>query len=239
MAARGGSKRLEKELAELRGPSEDSSDAVTASVVDGEVMHWKGHIKGPAGTPYHGGSFEIDIQLPQDYPYNPPKMKVDTKIWHPNISSQTGAICLEVLGKAWGPTLTIRTVLLAIQALLAAPEPSDPQDAEVAEMYTSNRKLFDQTAKKWTETYAGAQQGKSDNTKAPQAAKTSATPMKATAAVKQAPKAATPKQAPKAAKPKQASKAAKPKQAIKAMKPKQAPKAMKAPKVMKAMKAKR
>merc|ERR1712187_609010 len=106
------------------------------------------------GSPYEGGVFEIDIVIPAQYPFEPPKMKFLTKIWHPNVSSQTGAICLDVLGKEWSPALTIRTALLSIQALLSAPEPSDPQDAEVAEMYKSNRELFLQTAKYWTETFA-------------------------------------------------------------------------------------
>lgn len=89
-------------------------------------------------------------------------MKFDTKIWHPNISSQTGAICLDVLGKEWSPALTIRTALLSIQALLSSPEPDDPQDAEVAEMYKHNRELFVQTAKYWTETFACEQKSSND-----------------------------------------------------------------------------
>merc|ERR1711948_61355 len=121
----------------------------------------KGNLKGPEGTPYTGGSFYIDIQVPADYPYNPPKMKFDTKIWHPNISSQTGAICLDVLKGEWSPALTIRTALLSIQALLSAPEPDDPQDAEVAQMYKTNRELFTQTAKYWTETFAQEEAQKS------------------------------------------------------------------------------
>merc|ERR1712187_496960 len=109
------------------------------------------------GSPYEGGVFEIDIVIPAQYPFEPPKMKFLTKIWHPNISSQTGAICLDVLGKEWSPALTIRTALLSIQALLSAPEPSDPQDAEVAEMYKNNRDEFKRTAKYWTETFAREQ----------------------------------------------------------------------------------
>merc|ERR1712232_472396 len=108
----------------------------------------------------------MGIQIPADYPYNPPKMKFDTKIWHPNISSQTGAICLDVLGKEWSPALTIRTALLSIQAMLSAPEPDDPQDAEVAKQYKTDRPEFNKTAKFWTETYASeAAQKQGDDTK--------------------------------------------------------------------------
>ena len=34
--------------------------------------------------------------------------------------------------------MTLRTVLLSLQALLAAPEPDDPQDAVVARQYQVN-----------------------------------------------------------------------------------------------------
>jgi ubiquitin-conjugating enzyme (huntingtin interacting protein 2) len=37
---------------------------------------------------------------------------------------------------------------------MCSPEPGDPQDAQVAKMYISDRKKFDSTAKFWTESYA-------------------------------------------------------------------------------------
>merc|ERR1719161_2704437 len=152
-------KRLEKELQDIRALSESNS-SVRADAVDGDLTHWKGHMKGPEGTPYTGGVFHLDISIPAEYPYNPPKVKFDTKIWHPNISSQTGAICLDVLGKEWSPALTVRTALLSILAMLSTPEPDDPQDAEVAEQYKKQREEFNKKAAYWTETFAqeGAQQ---------------------------------------------------------------------------------
>ena len=119
-----------------------------------DIKHWKGYIEGPDDTPYKGGLFQIDIVLPAEYPYKPPKMKFETKIWHPNISSQTGAICLDILKDEWSPALTIRTALLSLQALLCVPEPNDPQDAVVASEYKDNRKKFNEHAKEWVVKYA-------------------------------------------------------------------------------------
>jgi ubiquitin-conjugating enzyme (huntingtin interacting protein 2) len=114
---------------------EDETSGVKAEPIsDGNLRELKGTIKGPMGTCYEGGVFEIDIQIPKQYPFEPPKMKFTTKIWHPNISSQTGAICLDILKDQWSPALTIKTALLSLQALMCSPEPGDPQDAEVAKV---------------------------------------------------------------------------------------------------------
>ena len=54
--------------------------------------------------------------------------------------------------------------MLSLQALLCSPEPTDPQDAQVARMYLENKKEFERTAKFWTEMYAsgsGREAGKS------------------------------------------------------------------------------
>ena len=60
---------------------------VEAKIVGDDIRHWKGKIFGPDDTPYFGGIFIVDINIPPDYPFKPPKMKFDTKVWHPNISS--------------------------------------------------------------------------------------------------------------------------------------------------------
>ena len=114
-----------------------------------------GTLKGPDDTPYAGGTFEVDIVIPDDYPFTPPKMKFITKVFHPNVSSQTGAICLDILKDQWSPALTMKTAMLSLQALLCSPEPNDPQDAVVAQMYKERPSEFRATAEQWTKEYAG------------------------------------------------------------------------------------
>jgi len=51
--------------------------------------------------------------------------------------------------------MTLRTVLLSLQALLSAAEPDDPQDAVVAKQYKDEPEMFRRTARHWANTYAG------------------------------------------------------------------------------------
>ena len=92
--------RIKKEIGVICKP--DSTSGVIAAVASDDQRvpgkpgwrHLVGTITGPEGTAYEGGVFDVDILIPTEYPFEPPKMKFITKIWHPNVSSQTGAICL-------------------------------------------------------------------------------------------------------------------------------------------------
>lgn len=145
-------KRIRKELIECG--KEQETSGITAEPVGGSLSHLTGTLKGPEGTPYEGGVFVVDIHVPDTYPFEPLKMKFTTRIWHPNVSSVTGAICLDILKDQWSPALTIKTALVSLQALLSTPEPSDPQDAEVAKQYLKDYDTWCKTARFWTESYA-------------------------------------------------------------------------------------
>ncbi|KAJ6263949.1 Ubiquitin-conjugating enzyme [Drechslerella dactyloides] len=149
------SRRINKEMDDLR---KDALSGMKAEPVNDDISHLRGVFKGPPGTPYEGGEFTVDIKIPAEYPFKPPQMRFETKVWHPNVSSQTGAICLDTLSAAWSPVLTIKSAMLSLQSLLATPEPKDPQDAEVAGMLLRDKPLFEKTAREWAVRYAGAPQ---------------------------------------------------------------------------------
>jgi ubiquitin-conjugating enzyme (huntingtin interacting protein 2) len=143
--------RIQKELREIE---KDTASGVTVQMKDNNLQRLTGYVPGPKDTPYEGGLFVVDIDMDNQYPFVPPKMRFVTKVWHPNVSSQNGAICLDILKDQWSPALTLKTALLSLQALLSSPEPDDPQDAVVAKQYISDRQTFRNTAKYWTDAFA-------------------------------------------------------------------------------------
>ena len=85
-------RRIAKEVADIH--SDNLSNIKADPVGNGDdLTHLKGSFKGPPGTPYEGGTYTIDVKIPNDYPFRPPVMKFDTKVWHPNVSSQTVSTC--------------------------------------------------------------------------------------------------------------------------------------------------
>lgn len=152
--------RAKRIMKELQAVKDDPEANITLEFVsESDIHHLKGSFLGPPGTPYEGGKFIVDIEVPMEYPFKPPKMKFDSKVYHPNISSVTGAICLDILKNAWSPVITLKSALISLQALLQSPEPNDPQDAEVAQHYLRDRESFDKTAALWTKQYASVEGG--------------------------------------------------------------------------------
>lgn len=42
-------------------------------------------LQGPTDTPFEAGTFELSINVPEQYPLVPPAVRFKTKIFHPNV----------------------------------------------------------------------------------------------------------------------------------------------------------
>lgn len=65
-----------------------------------------------AGTPYEGGKFRVQLILPKEFPSVPPRGYFLTKVFHPNVATPSGEICVNTLKKDWTSDLGLRHVFL-------------------------------------------------------------------------------------------------------------------------------
>ena len=50
-------------------------------------------------SPYEGGVFNLDMQFPSEYPFKAPRVRFVTRVYHPNIKSQSGEICADIISQ--------------------------------------------------------------------------------------------------------------------------------------------
>ncbi len=144
-------RRIKKELEEMqKNPPENCSAGL---IHDSDPFHWQATIIGPEGTPYHGGIFNLKIELSPDYPFRVPHITFITQIYHCNVN-KNGSICLDILKDKWSPALTISKALLSICSLMDDPNPNDPLRYEIADLFLKDKAKHDATAREMTLTYA-------------------------------------------------------------------------------------
>lgn len=145
------SKRLLRDLQTIK---QDTEWGFTATPDEANLSHIIATFPGPVGSPYEGGVYAVSFDVPNEYPLKPPRARFATRVFHPNISSQTGAICLDILKDKWTPVYNLQSILISLQQLLDSPNADDPQDAEVAKVYTEQPVEFRKLAHDWAVQYA-------------------------------------------------------------------------------------
>ncbi|MHA2362333.1 MAG: ubiquitin-conjugating enzyme family protein [Candidatus Hodarchaeales archaeon] len=117
----------------------------------GDWSNWRGEIIGSAGV-YEGGVFIIDIIVPRDYPFKPPKVKWRTPTWHPNIYREQ--VCIGILGKDWTPVQSLVDLVEALRFLLTNPNPHDPLNMAASKQFIQDFESFKIRAREYVERYA-------------------------------------------------------------------------------------
>uniref|UniRef100_A0A1B6LED3 Ubiquitin-conjugating enzyme E2 T n=1 Tax=Graphocephala atropunctata TaxID=36148 RepID=A0A1B6LED3_9HEMI len=143
--------RLKREILSLKEspppgiscyPMDDSlKNILTASIV------------GTVGSPFERGVFQLEVIVTDRYPFEPPRVRFVTPIYHPNVDA-AGRICLDLLkmppSGSWKPIYTIEGLLTAIQFLITHPNPDDPLMPDIASQYKYNKEQYDKDAEEFT-----------------------------------------------------------------------------------------
>lgn len=144
-------KRINSEIIEMT--NNPPSNCSGGPIDDLDIFKWQATIIGPTGTPYEGGIFNLTINFPETYPFKPPNVKFNTRIYHCNVST-SGSICLDILKDQWSPALTISKILLCICSLMDDPNPEDPLVPEIANLLKNDKIQHDSNARNMTFLYA-------------------------------------------------------------------------------------
>jgi len=146
--------RLKKELQIL---SASPPTGIYCAAKNDTLETFSAQIIGPTGTPYENGTFELDIQIPKRYPFEPPNVKFVTPIYHPNIDT-SGRICLDTLKLppkgTWRPCLNLSTILMMVRVLMAEPGSEDPLMTDIWHEFKHDYVTYKNKAKEWTKKHA-------------------------------------------------------------------------------------
>ena len=155
--------RIDREWKKCKKSKILGSIGASAGPIDiSNLNKWEAVISCPMDTPYEGGIFTLSINFGNDYPKKPPEIlvkKVDNiiPIFHPNINTNFGLICLSVIKDDWTEDTTIETCITSIVNMLSdynnEKAASDGWDQEPRKLYLENKNLFIEKAKEYTKKY--------------------------------------------------------------------------------------
>ena len=135
----------------------DPPPGVVAWPSDSESNHILAQVQGPQDSPYAKGIFKLEVTVPGRYPFEPPKVRFVTPIYHPNIDDG-GRICLDTLKMppqgSWSPSVNLSTLFTTIRVLMSHPNPDDGLMPDITELYRRDLAQFERKARASTELHA-------------------------------------------------------------------------------------
>lgn len=145
---------MQKELQDLKKSEIPQMKCVEDLCPDSQsILKWTGKLL-PSKAPYDKGAFKVEINFPPEYPFKPPKVLMQTRIYHPNIDEK-GQICLPIINaENWKPATKMEHVLVSLITLIEVPEPDHPLRSDIAQEFLKDNKKFMKTAEEFTKKHA-------------------------------------------------------------------------------------
>jgi len=151
--------RLKKDMKVVNYPPPGTTLTPTSN-----ILSFRATITGPPDTPFSGGTFKLTITMGSDYPFQPPKVRFETKVWHPNVSEK-GLICLDTLKPkpvgSWSPAVSLFSLLTTLRVLLSNPSWDDPLSPSVFESWKDG--CYEAKATEWTRIHAIEEEKENQN----------------------------------------------------------------------------
>ena len=142
-----------------------SPEYVTPIINPEDPLDIQCDIEGPKATPYENGIFRVKLEIPFNFPNNPPKGYFLTKIFHPNISEK-GEICVNTLKKDWNPKeWSLSNLFQVIKCLLIFPFPESALNEEAGKLFMEDYNEYSKIAKLYTNIYANNNTNNKENIK--------------------------------------------------------------------------
>ncbi|WFD19447.1 E2 ubiquitin-conjugating enzyme [Malassezia caprae] len=126
-------------------------------ISEDNYLEWEALLPGPDDTPFEGGVFSARLSFPSTYPLEPPKMRFDPPIFHPNVYPD-GTVCISILHAAgddpnmyessserWSPVQSIEKILLSVLSMLAEPNVESGANIDACKLYRDDRAAYEQT----------------------------------------------------------------------------------------------
>uniref|UniRef100_A0A1I8B6H6 UBIQUITIN_CONJUGAT_2 domain-containing protein n=1 Tax=Meloidogyne hapla TaxID=6305 RepID=A0A1I8B6H6_MELHA len=131
-------RRLQQELADV---TENPIEGIKIHSVGENIFIWKVAIFGAPGTIYQ------TLTFPPKYPFEPPSMRFDNPIFHPNVYKD-GKVCISILhppghdmlsgesaSERWNPAQGVRSIMLSVISMLNEPNTSSPANVDASVSY--------------------------------------------------------------------------------------------------------
>jgi len=140
---------LKKQFIELT--RDESSGFSVGLDDDSNWFKWTVCFEGPPDTLYEGGIFSATLTFPEDFPNNPPCMKFEQEMLHPNIYPD-GRVCISILhppgtdqfneqetaDERWRPILGVESILVSVISMLGEPNLDSAANIDAAKLFKEN-----------------------------------------------------------------------------------------------------
>ena len=163
MSARNASAAIRRLTIEYKQLTSDPNTLFPAvgPISEDNYLEWEALLPGPEDTPFEGGVFSARLSFPPSYPLEPPTMRFDPPLFHPNVYPD-GLVCISILhapgedpnsaylltvyessAERWSPVQSIEKILLSVLSMLAEPNVESGANIDACKLFRDDHAAYE------------------------------------------------------------------------------------------------